>query len=344
MTAAVVVLNWNGLDLTRACVRSLLAQTCPAREIVVVDNGSSGGEADALRREFGAAISVLALPANEGFAGGCNKALERTLADGSADFVALLNNDAEAEPRWLEALVAAAQADPRIGAVGSRMRLWSRPEVLDGAGVWILSSGDSMPRGRLARAAAFARDDDVLSACGGALLLRSSMLRELGLFRADFFANFEDEDLLLRASVAGWRVRYCAAAEVRHRLNATIARVRDLSFDVRSVRNATWAWAVNLPWPVLLLNLPWFLLANLGVLVAMPLCGRPRVALAFLRGRLRALRELPAILRERRRLRPLRRAPWWRIWAMQRSFPLAALAIVRAAFGRGSGGMVRGAP
>ena len=340
---AVVVLNWNGLQLTRACVRSLRAQTAPAGAIIVVDNGSANGEAAALAREFGNAIEVLALPQNLGFAGGCNAAFERLLAGDGPDFVALLNNDAEAEPRWLEELLTAAAADARIGAVGSRMRLFAAPDRLDGAGVWILGSGDSMPRGRGEPASAWDRADDVLSTCGGAMLLRSAMLAEIGTFRPDFFANFEDEDLCLRASVAGWRIRYAPAAEVRHHLNASIARARDLAFDVRSVRNATWAWAVNLPWPVLLLNLPWFVLANAAAVLLLPLLGRPRMALAFARGRLRALRELPAILAERRRLRPLRRAPWWRIWRMQRSFVLGALATLRAHWRQRSSGMLGGA-
>ncbi|MGE3173915.1 MAG: glycosyltransferase family 2 protein [Planctomycetota bacterium] len=338
---AVVVLNWNGFAMTCDAVRSLLAQTWLDPHLVVVDNGSAGGEAARLQQEFGAAIEVLALPHNQGFAGGCNRAFERLVDGDRCDWVALLNNDAEADARWLEALVAAGEADPRIGAVGSRMRLWDDPDRLDGAGVWILGSGDSMPRGRGEPAARWNRADDVLSACGGAVLLRAAMLREIGTFRDDFFANFEDEDLLLRATVAGWRVRYEPRAEVRHRLNATIARVRDQTFDVRSVRNATWAWAVNLPLPVLLLNLPSFAAVNLGLLLVLPLCGRPAAALALLRGRLRALGELPAILAERRRLRPLRRAPWWRIWWAQRSVVVAAVVAARQRLGGRRMGLMR---
>jgi len=341
-TVAVVVLNWDGLPLTRCCIHSLLAQTWTALEIHVVDNGSANGEAQALRAEYGERIRVWALPHNEGFAGGCNAALAAILAEGRCPFAALLNNDAEAEPRWVEELVAAAGQDPRIGAVASRMRLFAEPDLLDGAGVWLLSNGDATPRGRLQPARDWEEGDDVLAACGGAVLLRSAMLREIGVFRPDFFANFEDTDLLLRAVVAGWRIRYAPRAEVRHHLNATIARVRDLSFDVRSVRNATWAFFVNLPLPVLLLNLPGFLLSNLAIVLLMPLAGRPGVAVAFVRGRLRALGELRALWRERARLAPLRRAPWWRIWWMQRSFVLeyARLLALRLR-GRRSGLMVR---
>jgi GT2 family glycosyltransferase len=321
-------LNWDGLQLTRACLRSLFAQTWSSIEIHVVDNGSANDEAGALRREFGDRIQLHALPRNEGFTGGCNHAMQIVLDEARCEFVALLNNDAEADPRWLAELLAAAE-DPGVGAVASCMRLFDQPDLLDGAGVWLLGNGDAAPRGRLQPVADWQHEGELLSACGGAVLLRCSMLRAIGLFRADFFANFEDADLMLRAVVAGHRIRYAPKAEVRHHLNATIRRVRDLEFNVRSVRNATWAWLVNLPWQVVLLNLPGFLLSNLGIVLLMPLCGRPRVALAFVRGRLRALRELPAILAERRRLRPLRVVPWWRIWWAQRSFVLEYARLLR---------------
>ncbi len=316
---AVVVLNWNGLAMTRECVRSLLAQTHRDVELHVVDNGSANQEAAALRAEFGAAIRLHALPQNLGFTGGCNAAFDVVLAEGACEFVALLNNDAVADPRWLEALLAAA-AEPHVGIVASRMRLFAEPALLDNAGVWLLGNGEVVPRGRLQRAERWGDGGDLLAACGGAMLLRCAMLRAIGTFRGDFFANFEDVDLSLRAVATGWRIRYAPGAEVRHHLNATIRRVRDAAFNVRSVRNATWAWLVNLPWPVVLLNAPWFVLSNLAVVLLLPLAGRRAIAGAVVRGRWRALGELPAILAERRRLRPLRRAGWWGIWWRQRWF------------------------
>ncbi len=320
---AVVVLNWNGIALTRACIESLRQQTWRALEIHVVDNGSANDEGNVLRAELAgdARVRVHTLPANVGFTGGCNHALRLVLADGGCAFAALLNNDALAAPGWVAAAVAAA-AEPAVGAVASRMRLFAQPERLDNAGVWLLSNGDAAPRGRLQLAARWNVAEDVTSACGGAVLLRCAMLREIGVFRDDFFANFEDHDLLLRATVAGWRVRYEPAAEVVHHLNATIARVRDFAFDVRSVRNATWAFVVNVPLPVLLLDLPAIVVSNVAIVLLLPLLGRPRVAWAFVCGRARAVREWRAIAAERRRLAPLRRVRWWRLWWRQRSFAL----------------------
>jgi len=111
------------------------------------------------------------------------------------------------------------------------------------------------------------------------------------------------------------------------------------------VRNATWAAFVNLPWQVLLLNLPGFVLSNLAIIVLMPLAGRPGVSLAFLQGRLRALLELPAMLKERRRIAPLRRRSWWSIWRQQRSFVCEYAHIVwRRLRGGRSTIMARGKP
>ena len=338
MPVAVVVLNWDGLELTRACVSSLLAQTVHPSEIHVVDNGSANAEAVALRSEFGNRIRLHELPQNAGFTGGCNAALEVVLAEGRCEFVALLNNDAVAEASWVEELVREMHSDQRIGIVASRMRLHDEPDLLDNAGVWLLGNGDVAPRGRLQRAADWERADDLVAACGGAVLLRCAMLRRIGLFRSDFFANFEDADLSLRAFVAGWRIRYAPRAEVRHRLNATIGRVRDMAFNVRSVRNATWVFLVNLPLPVLLLNLPGWVLSNLAIVLLLPLCGCPGTAWAFVRGRLRGLAELRAIAAERRRLRPLRRVSWWRLWLAQRSFVFEYLRLILGQLrGRGAG-------
>src|SRR5205814_10547685 len=141
-------------------------------------------------------------------------------------------------------------------------------------------------------------------------LLRTAMLRRIGTFRSDFFANFEDLDLSLRAAATGWRTRYVPQAVVRHHLNVTVRRVRDRQFDARSVRNATWAWLVNMPLPVIALNLPWFLLCNLGIVLGMPLCGRPAVARAFLSGRWQVFRERRELRAARAALRPLRRGSW----------------------------------
>lgn len=117
----VVVVNWNSGELTARCLRALQRTVYPARrlELVVVDNGSHDGSAAALQAEFPDVRFVLN-DTNLGFAEGCNRGM-RDL-DG-VDHVALVNNDAEVEPDWLEPLVQLIESDPKVGAVAAQLLL-----------------------------------------------------------------------------------------------------------------------------------------------------------------------------------------------------------------------------
>ncbi len=314
-----LVLNWNGLADTRDAVRSLLAQDWPGLAIVAIDNASTGDEADALAREFGAAIRVHRNDTNLGFAEGHNVLLRELLAGDAAEYIVLLNNDAVAEPGWIAGLVAAAGQDPAIGAVASCMLLHDDPTRIENTGVVALSNGDFLPRDRGRPAEAATAPAELIGVCGGAALYRAAMLREVGLFRTDFFANFEDVDLSLRAVALGWRCVYAPAARVRHRLSRSIDKVRDHEFTIRSLRNSTLAAWINLPWQVWWLNLPWFLATHLAVLPLALVPGIGRVVRLIWAGRWRAFRARRLVFAERRRLAPWRRGPWLRIWRLQRS-------------------------
>jgi GT2 family glycosyltransferase len=115
----VVVLNFNGGDLTLHCVESLTRVSWPhdRLDIVVVDNASTDGSADAVISKY-PWIRVIWSSKNLGFAGGNNLAL-RELTD--TDYVALLNNDTTVEPGWLSPLVKTLEADPSLGAACSKI-------------------------------------------------------------------------------------------------------------------------------------------------------------------------------------------------------------------------------
>ena len=101
-TVAVVIPNFNGERILGACLSAIGAQTRAPDEVVVVDNGSSDGSVALLRESF-PDVRVVALPRNEGFAGGVNRGVPAT----SGDRVAILNSDARPQPAWLETLLAA---------------------------------------------------------------------------------------------------------------------------------------------------------------------------------------------------------------------------------------------
>lgn len=118
----VVIVSWNGRRLLAACLDSLRRQTVRPAAIVVVDNGSTDGTPDIVRHQY-PEVQLIENGHNLGFAAGSNVGLRHALAAG-AEFVVLLNQDTEVEPRWLEELLKAAAMDARIAAVSSRILFW----------------------------------------------------------------------------------------------------------------------------------------------------------------------------------------------------------------------------
>jgi GT2 family glycosyltransferase len=208
----VVVLNYRGLADTIACVESLAELDVPAR-VIVVDNGSDDGSAERLAQT--PEVELIANEQNLGFAAGNNVAIERLIADGH-EFVWVLNNDTVVEPPTLGELLAVADADPGVGAVGAVIY-----EM--GASERVLTFGG----GSLARWSGRTRDakggqDRVDYLTAASVLLRSAALREVGLFDPRYFFTWEDVDLSTRLVSAGWRLAVADRARVWHRWGGTL--------------------------------------------------------------------------------------------------------------------------
>lgn len=232
-----VIVNWRAAELTARAVESLAPQTdCT----VIVDNGSDDGSAAMLRERFAAneKVRVVALPENLGFGGGVNAGIASVR--GEADAIVLLNNDAVARAGFVDALVAQLD-DPRVGAVTAQLRLsgrW-RPTTTPGAGLvahdgsrWeqapdgveLLNStgneldarGNGRDRDWLTPVGAESPTAAVFGFCGGASLLRTDALDEVGTFDTSLFMYYEDTELSLRLRKAGWSVRYAGDAVAIH--------------------------------------------------------------------------------------------------------------------------------
>jgi GT2 family glycosyltransferase len=225
------VVTWQGAHLLGPCLLSLRAQTLD-HDVLVVDNASTDGTAELLAKEFPEA-RVLVNPVNTGFAGGVDAALRAT----AAPLVALLNNDAVAEPHWLAALVTHLDRHPEAAAVTSRMLLAGRePAVLNNAGVLLRADGYGADRGLGEDPTAWAEPDEVFGFSGGAALLRREAIEQVGGFPAPFFLYYEDTDTSWRLRLAGRSVRYEPAAVVHHEHAASSDR-SSASFAYFNERN-----------------------------------------------------------------------------------------------------------
>jgi GT2 family glycosyltransferase len=201
VSTTVVVVTWRGAAHITACLAALAAQDRPHRTLVV-DNASDDGTASLL-----AGHEVLRLPRNAGYAG----ALAEALSVVDTPFTAWLNDDTMPAPDWLSTLEDALVKTPEAAAMGSRMELPDgTPQSL---GVRLTADGHGSDLTEPAR--------DVFGFCGGAVLLRTDTLREIGGVPADFFCYYEDTDTAWRLRLAGWDVRQAPGARVVHHHGAS---------------------------------------------------------------------------------------------------------------------------
>lgn len=213
----IVVLNWNNLDASVRCLRSLAAVSYPRYQVYLLDNASTDGSREALKVEFGGQVELIRNPGNVGFSAGCNPGIRHALADG-CDYVLLLNNDCVVvEPGFLEPMVALAESDPRIGLVGGKIVLW--PETTK---IW--STGGSLgfwggerhigyrerDRGQYEAVA----EREFIS--GALMLIRRAVVERIGELPEAYFFGKEEWEYSTRARQAGFRLCYQPAARVAH--------------------------------------------------------------------------------------------------------------------------------
>lgn len=305
---SVAVVNWNRREYLRACLVSLAAQRGVSFEVIVVDNGSSDGSAGMARDEFGA--RVIANTSNLGFCAANNQAF----AAARGEFIALLNNDAEAAPGFLASLRQAFDAAPDIGMAAAKVLVWEDPKRIDKMGHLIYPDGQNRGRGtgEIDRGQ-YDSIEECLWPDGCAGMYRKAMLDEVGGFDEDFFMFADDAELGLRARIAGWRCLYMPGAIVRHHRGASLnAGSTRRIFLIE--RNRVLLAAKLFPWRLLLWNPFYFALrlasgvaaaaGDKGEMVRFPgLANKLRLAWTIICADLAAFRLLPRMLRKRRQVR-----------------------------------------
>lgn len=218
---AAVIVSYNVRDLLLDCITSLRADGVD--QIVVVDNDSRDGSAEAVRRHD-PEVDVVALAVNLGFGGGANRGVART----SAPYVAIMNPDVVVQPGSTKALAEALERDPQLAVVGPRIETTDGglypsartfPDLADAAGhafLHFVTPGNRFSR----RYRMLDWDHDAPAAvdwvAGTHLVARRTAWDEVGGFDEGFFMYLEDVDLCWRLRQKGWGTGYEPAARVTH--------------------------------------------------------------------------------------------------------------------------------
>jgi GT2 family glycosyltransferase len=291
---SVIIPNWNGAEHIPTCLESLRRQSFEDFEVIVADNGSTDGSLALLSCDY-PEVRVLALGENRGFTGACNAGI--LSARGS--YIALLNNDTQADSGWLAEVVAAFERHPEAGMIASRMLLFDRREVFHTAGDFYRVNGLPGNRGAWQRDEGQYDDEAyVFGACGGSATYRRTLLEQVGTLDEDFFFSLEDVDLAWRAQLVGWRCVYAPQAIVYHKLSATGGGTTASFHDGR---NAIYLLLKDYPGDLWRLHWSAILRAQLRIAREAVAAWRGAAARARLRGQLAGLILGPARMLPKRR-------------------------------------------
>jgi len=226
----IIILNWNNWQDTLACVESCRKLTWPNFRIIVVDNGSSDGSEDILRRKL-PDIDIMQTGANLGFAGGNNLGINHAMEYG-ADYIWLLNNDAIADSEALSEMVKALEHDPAAAMAGSKIYYYDSPDT-----IWYAGGGWEKGRLRVRQRGAGKVDKgqydtagpvDSLSGCS--LLARVAALKKIGLLDTGYFLYWEDTEWCARARELGFRVLFVPSSRVWHKISGSVGNLSAIQY------------------------------------------------------------------------------------------------------------------
>jgi len=228
---SIITLNWNGLEDTIECLESLKKITYPNYEVIVVDNGSKGDDAQVLEERFGDCIHLIKNDKNYGFGGGYNIAMRHVLNNSNPDYLLLLDNDTVVDPEFLTEMVKVAEADPAIGIAGAKIYYYDEPDRLQYLGgkidLWV---GVVRPSGIIRERIIGRKEIDsgqhdsikeVEQIAFWCALFRRKSLESIGLFNERYFWGWENIDYFIRAREAGCKVVYIPKAKVWHKYRST---------------------------------------------------------------------------------------------------------------------------
>jgi GT2 family glycosyltransferase len=257
---SVIIVNYNGRDLLKTCLESIQKQSFQNLEIIVVDNASSDGSVEYIKKSF-TDMHIIPLPENLGFAG----ANLEGFRSAEGDYLFLLNNDTEVDSECISRLYDAMESNPDAGICASKIIVHGQ-EIIDSAGDGYATSLKGFKRGEGQSSRLYDREEHVFGACAGAALYRRKMLDEIGFLDEDFFLIHEDTDLNFRAQLTGWKVLFVPDAVVYHKVRSSIGQMSDTAVYY-TLRNSEFVRVKNVPFMLFLRCLPEFILGTISEII-----------------------------------------------------------------------------
>ncbi len=214
-SVSVIVVNFNGKDLLKTCLRTLLKTDYPNFDVVIVDNASSDGSLDAIKSiaDSDSHVKIVKSSTNVGHAEGCNVGAKMS----NGQYVVFVDSDIEfASQNWLGELVKVMEADRTVGLAQAKIVLSEDQNCLeyfcenvDALGTWSANYGSN--------AQELKQNFELLAASAGCCIIPRTLFNKVGRFDADYFIYDDDTDLSLRVRLLGYSVMFVSSSVVLHR-------------------------------------------------------------------------------------------------------------------------------
>lgn len=228
---SIITLNWNGLEDTTECLESLKKVTYPNYEVIVVDNGSEGNDAQVLKEKFGDYIQLIQNDKNYGFGEGFNTGIRYVLANSQPKYILIVNNDVVVDPNFLDELVRVAEGDERIGIVGPKIYYYDyegRKDIIWSAGgkirQWALKihrqigeNDEDLPKYQ------YVTSVDWIT--GAVLMFKSRVTEKVGLLNPWYFVGHEEIEYCLKARKHGFKIVYVPTAKAWHKVGVSARKL-----------------------------------------------------------------------------------------------------------------------
>lgn len=295
---SIIVLTWNGKQYLKNCLDSCFSQSYRNLEIMVVDNASTDGTSEYVKKEY-PKCKLIVNKKNYGFAEGNNVGIRSS----KGEWVFILNNDTKLHKHCIRELVHSVK-NQKIGMASPAMYYWGKD--IDTRGLRLLKQGYTKDIKKLAEA------KHLLAPCGGAAFYSREMLEQTKMkrkkrddyFDSDYFIYAEDFDLGLRARLAGWQCIHVPEAKVDHLHGATMNKYSDRQVYLGD-RNRSWTIVKNYPATIFIKYFPYFLLMHLATLIKWVLKGK---SIPIIKAKIVLLITFPLIFKKRRKIQSKRTA------------------------------------
>ena len=225
MSLGVVILNWNGENLIKKFLPSVIKHTPNIHNIYLIDNGSNDDSVEFIRSNFNR-VKIIKLDKNYGFAKGYNIGLKNI----DDDILCLLNNDVEVSENWTEEILKQFAAEPNTAVIQPKLKDYYNKSNFDYAGAaggFLDKYGYPYCNGRIYNNVEVDKNQydktrEIFWACGACFFIRNNIFKKFGGFDDVYWAHFEEIDLCWRLQNHGFKIRFNAKSIVYHANGATL--------------------------------------------------------------------------------------------------------------------------